>query len=413
MFCRFEHICSEKKKNATFVPLGLIVKGCKCIQSPKGSSTCCLYERADMKLVFHQNFFLVLRQIKRSICLHKMTWFSEEMSTQKNQALTLKTKSEPQSQEWHTKKIQNKNQAHVDSNAYRESLPQGSTTTLKWDFPNYSCFMVSLGTLDITCRLWLAASLSHHKLFVFLDGSPSVLASPTDYLLIIQIHILPLLSLLGFKRALASFWEQMMQPLSWAESTTQHHWANLPATQLKCHPSPVSVSQLFLHKKWHFTGMRKQHVSTKQACILDWLKSRCMHREVFFDGLLHLSHSLAWGRFQFQGAAQEVGKRNVPGSYVEVFYASKEKYIGGIIWESTELQMLAGIFVKDNIIRHPVPIYFPWVLEPSPLHPCEIAGLVNLCVCVLVLDLCLSAVDSAPGQMISLTVHYNDFPSSK
>jgi len=75
--------------------------------------------------------------------------------------------------------------------------------------------------------------------------------------------------------------------------------------------------------------------------------------------------------------------------------------------------MLAGIFVKDNIIRHPVPIYFPWVLEPSPLHPCEIAGLVNLCVCVLVLDLCLSAVDSAPGQMISLTVHYNDFPSSK
>jgi len=127
------------------------------------------------------------------------------MSTQKNQALTLKTKSEPQSQEWHTKKIQNKNQAHVDSNAYRESLPQGSTTTLKWDFPNYSCFMVSLGTLDITCRLWLAASLSHHKLFVFLDGSPSVLASPTDYLLIIQIHILPLLSLLGFKRALASF----------------------------------------------------------------------------------------------------------------------------------------------------------------------------------------------------------------
>lgn len=65
--------------------------------------------------------------------------------------------------------------------------------------------------------------------------------------------------------------------------------------------------------------------------------------------------------------------------------------------------MLAGIFIKDNTIRHPVPIYFPWVLEPSPLHPFEIAynpkaaGLVKGCVCVFVLDLCVSAVDSTPG----------------
>lgn len=57
-----------------------------------------------------------------------------------------------------------------------------------------------------------------------------------------------------------------------------------------------------------------------------------MNREVFFDSLLRLSHSLAWGWIEFQGAAaQEVGKRNSLDSYVQVFYASKEKHIGGII----------------------------------------------------------------------------------
>lgn len=56
-----------------------------------------------------------------------------------------------------------------------------------------------------------------------------------------------------------------------------------------------------------------------------------MHGQVFFDSLLHLSYSLAWGLVEFQGVAQEVGKRNTLGSYVQVFYASKENYIGGII----------------------------------------------------------------------------------
>lgn len=56
-----------------------------------------------------------------------------------------------------------------------------------------------------------------------------------------------------------------------------------------------------------------------------------MNREVSFDSLLHLLHSLAWGWIGFQGAAQEVGKRNSLDSYVQVFYASKEKNIGGII----------------------------------------------------------------------------------
>lgn len=34
--------------------------------------------------------------------------------------------------------------------------------------------------------------------------------------------------------------------------------------------------------------------------------------------------------------------------------------------------MLAGSFIKYNTIRHPVPIYLPWVLELSPLSPFEI-----------------------------------------
>lgn len=72
--------------------------------------------------------------------------------------------------------------------------------------------------------------------------------------------------------------------------------------------------------------------------------------------------------------------------------------------------MLAETFIKDNVIRHPLPICCPWVLQSSPLHPFEItcnpkpAGLVMLFLCVFVLDLCVSAVDSTPGQMISLTV---------
>lgn len=56
-----------------------------------------------------------------------------------------------------------------------------------------------------------------------------------------------------------------------------------------------------------------------------------MNREVVFDCLLHLSHSLAWGLTELQRIAQEVGKTNILGSYVQVFNASKEKYIGGII----------------------------------------------------------------------------------
>lgn len=74
--------------------------------------------------------------------------------------------------------------------------------------------------------------------------------------------------------------------------------------------------------------------------------------------------------------------------------------------------MLAGSFIKYNTIRHPVPIYLPWVLELSPLSPFEItyspkpADLAKVGGGgVFVLDLCISAVDSTPGQMISLTVH--------
>lgn len=159
---------------------------------------------------------------------------------------------------------------------------------------------------------------------MFLDGSPSVLASWVDLLLSIPFHILLLLSSLGFKWALASYAQnRWYSPCYEFESTIQHLWANLPATLWKCHRSPLSMSQLFLHNKWHFTGM---HTSTKQAEIQ-------VHeqREVFFDWLLHLSHSLAWGLIEFQGAAQEVGKRNSLGSYVQVFYASKDEYIGGII----------------------------------------------------------------------------------
>lgn len=131
-------VSAQRRKNAIFVPLGLIVKGCKYIQSPKGSSTCCLYEREDIKLVFYQNFFLVLRQIKRTTCSHKMDLIfkrderrhlhlksTRALSTQKNQALTSKNKSEPYCQEWHTKKSRNQkyqNQAHIDSSAGRESL---------------------------------------------------------------------------------------------------------------------------------------------------------------------------------------------------------------------------------------------------------------------------------------------------
>lgn len=56
--------------------------------------------------------------------------------------------------------------------------------------------------------------------------------------------------------------------------------------------------------------------------------------------------------------------------------------------------MLAGIFIKDNIIRHPVLIYFPWILEPLPLHPFETtcnpkpAGLVKVCVCLCFRSVC-------------------------
>lgn len=255
------------------------------------------------------------------------------MSTQKNHALTLKTKSKPYSPEWHTKKSNRyQNQAHIDSNACRESLQKGRMTTLKWDFLNYLCLMASLGILDITCRVCLAASLSHHKLLVHVSGWASIFSGLMGWLLLtIPFPILALLSFLGFKRGLASYAQNTIQTLFWAESTIQHHWANPPATQLKCHPSSFSMSQLFLHNKWHFTGVTKQPISTKQVCILGWLKSRCMNREVFFDCLLHFSHSLARGLTEFQGAAQEVGKRNSLGCYVQVFYASKENYIGGII----------------------------------------------------------------------------------
>lgn len=149
-----------------------------------------------------------------------------------------------------------------------------------------------------------------------------------------------LFSLPGFKGiSCISCSEQRIRLLFWAESTIQHLWANPSATWSKCLPSPLSMSKLFLDNKWHFTGMTEHHISIKQACILDWLKSRCMNREVFFNSLLHLSHSLAWGWIEFQRAAQEVGKRNSLDSYVQVFYASEEKNIGGIITMKYIFQM--------------------------------------------------------------------------
>lgn len=98
------------------------------------------------------------------------------------------------------------NQAHMDSNACRESLQKGRMTTLKWDFLNYLCLMVSLVILDITCRVCLAASLSHHKLLVHVSGWVSICSGLMGWLLLTTpFPILPLLSFLGFKRGLATY----------------------------------------------------------------------------------------------------------------------------------------------------------------------------------------------------------------
>lgn len=56
--------------------------------------------------------------------------------------------------------------------------------------------------------------------------------------------------------------------------------------------------------------------------------------------------------------------------------------------------MLAEIFIKNNIIRHPVPICCPCVLQSTPLCPFEItynpkpAGLVKLFVCLCFRSVC-------------------------
>lgn len=164
------------------------------------------------------------------------------MRTRKNQALTLKTKFEPQSQEPHTQKKSNRyqNQAHNDSNACRESLRKGSETILKCDILNYLCFTMLLGPLYITCKLWWAASLSHPVgQFMFCDGCPPVLASWVDYLLTTPFHILPLLSFLGFKKTSCILcWEQMTQPLFWAEGTY-----STPLGKPSC--CPIKVSSKF------------------------------------------------------------------------------------------------------------------------------------------------------------------------
>lgn len=165
--------------------------------------------------------------------------------------------------------------------------------------------------------------------FMFWDGSPFVLASWADYLLTTPFHILLSLALKNLLRLMLR--TDDTAPVLSGGHLFRHHWANPPAARLKYHSSSLPMSQSFLHDKWHFTGMTKQRICTRQGCIWDRLTSRCTSREISFDCLLHLSHSLARGLTEFQGAAQETGKRNSLGSYVQVFYASKEKYIGGII----------------------------------------------------------------------------------
>lgn len=230
------------------------------------------------------------------------------------------------------RKISNRyqNQAHNDSNACRKSLWKRRATILKCDILNYLCFTMLLGSLYTTCRLWWAATLSPPKWSVYVLGWVSLRSGLMGWLLAYYSISYP--PLLGFKKPLASYAEnRWYSPCSERRALIRHHWAKPPAARLKYHPSFLPMGQSFLHDKWHFTGMTEQQICTRQGCIWDRLTSRCMSREISFDCLLHLSHSLAWGLIEFQGAAQETGKRNSLGSYVQVFYASKEKYIGGII----------------------------------------------------------------------------------
>lgn len=208
MFCTFQCICSEKKKKeATFVPLGLIVKGCKCIQSPKGSSTCSLHKREDRKLVFHQNFFLVLWQIRRTTCLHKMdlifrrvehsersnphfenqVWATDSGKAHKRNQTDVKIKPmlSPMSAENHCKR---------EDDFFKVGLPKLFVLHIVTGNPKYHLQAVA-GCLPEPPQ----------TVFMFLDGFPSVLVSWVDLLLSIPFHILPLLSPLGFKRALASY----------------------------------------------------------------------------------------------------------------------------------------------------------------------------------------------------------------
>lgn len=72
--------------------------------------------------------------------------------------------------------------------------------------------------------------------------------------------------------------------------------------------------------------------------------------------------------------------------------------------------MLAVIFMKDNIIKHSVRFICHEYWNPhsyiplkSPTAPKQQVW--SRCVCAFVLDLCVSAVNSTLGLLISLTVH--------
>lgn len=155
-----------------------------------------------------------------------------------------------------------------------------------------NCFKVGLPRLPVRASQWcwkardhlqaVAGCLSHHK---HISGWISICSGLMGLLFFYYPISYLLLSLPGFKGALACH-AQNRGYSSCSELRTLHHWANPSATWLKCHPSPLSTSQLFLHNKWHFIGMTKHHFSIKQACILEWLKSRCMNREVFCGSLL-------------------------------------------------------------------------------------------------------------------------------